>query len=148
MKIRAFVFDDSADIRLFMKRLLERRGYEVLDFPEPAACPVYQNQDCPCPRTHACADILITDLNMPNASGLQFIDHQTRNGCKGMLHNKAVMSGAWTIAEMEQALRFGCKIFDKPVPIPKLEAWLDGCEKRISPGRKLASLEEIMGSLP
>jgi hypothetical protein len=52
------------------------------------------------------------------------------------------MSAAWADAQLEQAKRLGCRIFRKPFQIKELNEWLDECEKRIDPNRKLADLSE------
>jgi len=147
MRFRAFVFDDDEATRRFLRKLLERRGYEVIDFPEPGACQIYRDPECFCSRHDACGDILITDLNMPRVNGLDLIAEQTRKGCKGILRNKAVLSGAWTPEQMDRAAELGCKIFDKPLSIPDFERWLDRCERRIKPGRKLADLKTLQAEL-
>jgi len=143
VKIRALVFDDEAGIRAIISYILENRGYEVLSFSDPVLCPVYLNSECPCPREYACADILITDIHMPRVTGLEFIENQMRNGCKAIAQNKAVISGAWTNDQLEQAKRLGCEVFQKPPGIDELTSWLDKCEKRIDPNRKLADLQEL-----
>lgn len=143
MKVRALVFDDEPGIRSIISSIFEERGYEVLSFAEPLSCPIYLNRECPCPRKYACGDILITDINMPNVTGLEFVENQIRNGCKGIVQNKAVISGAWTDAQLEQAMRLGRHIFRKPLTIGEIDSWLDECEKRIDPKRKLADLKEL-----
>ncbi len=147
MKIRAFVLEDDDDIRLLVSARLKRRGYEVLSFSEPLSCPIYLDRECPCPREHACGDILITDINMPNVTGLEFIENQTRNGCKGIVQNKAVMSAAWTNAKLVRAKRIGCQVFNKPDMTEKIDEWLDQCEKRIDPNRKLTDLKVLEAKL-
>ena len=107
MKLRAFVFDDNDMLRKTISSVLESRGYEVFSYSEPLLCPVYLARKCP--HDYPCVDVLITDLRMPNMTGLDFIENQMAKGCKGMVKNKAVMSGAWTEVQLEQAKRLGCK---------------------------------------
>ena len=142
MKLRAFVLDDDKTVRSLTASILEDRGYEVLTYSEPLSCPIYLDRECPCPQEHACADIIITDINMPNVTGVEFIESQTRNGCKAIVQNKAVMSGTWTNAQLEWAKRIGCRVFDKLDVIDQIGQWLDECEKRINPNRKLVDLTE------
>jgi CheY-like chemotaxis protein len=85
-------------------------------------------------------DVLITDQRTPKMTGLDFIENQTRNGCKAIMKNKAVISGNWTKEECEQAKSLGCQIFNKPFRIEEISEWLDECEKSIDPNRKLAEL--------
>jgi CheY-like chemotaxis protein len=143
MKIRAFVLDDDEAIRSLISYILEERGYEVLSYSEPLFCPVYLDSKCPCPMKYVCGDIFITDINMPNITGLEFLENQMRNDCKATVQNMAVMSGAWTDTQLEQAKKLGCRIFEKPLNFEEVSKWLDECEKRIEPDRKLINLQEL-----
>jgi two-component SAPR family response regulator len=137
MKIRAFVFEDDENILFLISSILIERGYEVLSFPEPLFCPVYLNSECQCPMEYMCGDIFIIDVNMSNVTGLEFIENLIRNGCKSILQNKALISGAWTDADLEYAKRLDCHIFYKPFTNDEIIEWLDKCEKRIDPNRIL-----------
>ena len=137
MKIRAFVFEDDESILALISSILIERGYEVLSFPEPLFCPVYLNSECQCPMEYMCGDIFIIDINMPNVTGLEFIEKLIRNGCKAITQNKAVISDAWTDAELKHAKILDCHIFFKPLTNDEIIEWLDKCEKRIDPNRKL-----------
>ncbi len=140
MRLRAFVFDDDEELRRMIASILERRGYEVFSYSEPLFCPIYLDRECPCPEDYACGDIFITDNSMPNVTGLEFIENQIRLGCKAIEKNKVLMSGKWTKAELERAKSLGCKICEKPFRTNKLLGWLDECEKRVDPSRKLSDL--------
>jgi len=137
MSLRAFVFDDDEKIRSLLSIILESRGYKVLSFPDPTYYFLYSDTECSCPPGYVCGDILITDNNMPNMKGLDFIQDRIQNGCRGIVQNKAVMSGTWTAAERAYAETLGCKIFEKPFMIVEIHKWLDECEKRMDPARKL-----------
>ncbi|NIS60195.1 MAG: response regulator [Proteobacteria bacterium] len=138
MKLRAFVFEDNDTLRSMIGSILESRGYEVLSYSEPNLCPMSLDRECPCPHEHACADIIITDVNMPNMTGLEFLKNRKQNGCK--IENRAVMSGRWTDKELDEAQRLGCQIFEKPFRFKDLSEWLDQCEERIDPKRRLSDL--------
>jgi CheY-like chemotaxis protein len=138
VRIRAIVLDDDYVMRTLIYDILKNRGYEAYASSEPFFCPVYLDSECPCPVEHLCATIIITDINMPNMTGLEFIEHQKKNGCK--IQNIATMSGIWTDEEIEHAKRLGCHIFKKPFEIDEIEKWLDGCEKKLDPNSKLSDL--------
>jgi CheY-like chemotaxis protein len=140
MKLRAFVFEDNEGLRRMISSILGRRGYEVFSYSEPLFCPIYLDRECPCPEDFACGDIFITDNSMPNVTGLEFIENQIRHGCKAIEKNKALTSGKWTEAELERAKTLSCKTFQKPFRTNELLSWLDECEKRIDPNRKLSDL--------
>ena len=101
MKIRAFVFDDDDRVRSVLTAILKERGYEVYEFSEPRLCPLLLDNTCPCPEGHVCADIVISDLNMPTMNGLAFIENQHRHGCKG--EHFALLSGAYSDEELQKA---------------------------------------------
>ena len=135
MKPRAFVFDDDEQVRSLVSSLLLQRGYDVHQFSEPGSCPLYLEHQCPCPESHTCGDIIITDIDMPNVTGLELIENQIRHGCK--VRHFGVMSGNWSDSVVKHASELGCKIFKKPFGIKKFRDWLDQCEKTLNPSRKL-----------
>ena len=94
---------------------------------------------------HACgitADIPYkSDIHMPTISGVDFLTIQKRKGCK--VENMALISGDWSESLRQQAKHLGCKTFEKLFRIADLTKWLEECESRINPGRKLAELAEI-----
>lgn len=136
MRIRGLIFDDSDLIRSFVQQIMVARGYEVFTFSDPGLCPLYLQPGCECPAGHACGDILISDVNMIMVGGLKFLDGQVKKGCK--VKNMALMSGSWSAPELELAERIGCRIFHKPFTVEELQAWLDECERRIAPYRRLS----------
>ncbi len=138
MRIRAIVLDDDDAMRSLIYDILKNRGYEAYASYEPYFCPIYLNSECPGPVDHLCTTIIITDLNMPDMTGLEFIEHQKRNGCK--VQNIAVMSRRWTDEELEHAKGLGCHIFEKPFEINEIEKWLDECENKLDPNSKLSDL--------
>lgn len=136
MKLRVVVFEDDDSVRDFIGMLVKSYGHEELSYREPTICPLYSDPVCRCSREEACADILVTDNHMPNMTGLEFIRRQSVSGCKGVMKNKAVISGAWSDVELHLAKSLGCKIFTKPIDIDEFVAWLKKCEETISHERK------------
>ena len=128
---RAIIIDDDYLLRTLIDGVLKDRGYEVHGSSEPCLSSIFLDSKCSCPVENHCTDIIITDINMPDMTGLEFIEHQKRNGCK--VKNIAVMSGGWTDERIEHAKRLGCHIFKKPFKIVEIEKWLDGCEKNQTP---------------
>jgi CheY-like chemotaxis protein len=135
MNKRAFVLDDDEILRELLRQVLEGRGYEVLGFSNPGLCPLYNEGSCRCTDGEACGDIIISDINMPRVSGLDFIERQKKMGCK--VKNVALMSGAWSGTDVEKAKSLGCKVFQKPFSLAEIEKWLDECENEIDPERIL-----------
>jgi CheY-like chemotaxis protein len=136
-KLRAIVFDDNDADRYAVKRLLERRGYEVLEYADPTDCPLLHSHECQCGEAETCCDILITDVNMLRVSGLEFLEKQIQKGCK--IPNIAVASGAWMDSNLEHAQRLGCKIIEKTPTWDDLADWLDERVSEIDRNRSLSN---------
>jgi two-component system, response regulator, stage 0 sporulation protein F len=137
-RARAMVLDDNYILRTIIADVLKSRGYEVHGSAEPYFCPILLDRKCPCPVDTHCTDIIIIDINAPDMSALEFIEHQKSNGCK--IQNVAVMSGSWTDKELEHAKRLGCHTFNKPFKIDEIKKWLDACENKLDPNSKLSDL--------
>ena len=123
MNIRVFIFDDDELIRTTLGYFLTQEGYLVSDFAQPDHCSLYYDKDCICGVKKTCADIIITDINMPGEDGMSFIEIQIRKGCK--VEHIAVMSGDWEDPLLEKAKNIGCEVLYKPFSIIKLKNWLD-----------------------
>ncbi len=122
MAIRVYVLDDDELIRITLSSFLEQEGYEVSAFAQPDHCPIYYSKTCGCKKGQACADIIITDLNMPGQSGMDFIENQIRRGCK--VNHIAVMSGDWSDPGLNKARHMGLMVFLKPFSILHIRKWL------------------------
>ena len=145
-KIRVILLEDNEVIRNVLCELFNRRGYEVFAFETPAICPLHLLPECRCNENESCADIILSDLEMPTISGLQFIKNQKDKSCK-ILHF-AMMSGKWEKEELLKAKDLGCKIFHKPFQINDFNEWLDEVEKNISLERKLTDwFKELSGDI-
>ena len=136
VRYRALIFEDDDASRALLWELCDERGYEVFTFPDPGACPLFHQTFCECPLEESCCDFLISDLNMPVASGLDYIERQKRKGCR--CPHIALITGTSSLADVRAAEGLGCKVFPKPLSIEKLYEWLDRCESQIRDGRKLS----------
>lgn len=135
MRLRAMIFDDEAALRRILELVCARRGYEVITFPDPEVCPLHAMPLCPCPSGTLCADIIISDINMPRVNGVDFIEALASKQCA--VPRIALMSGGWSDADRMRAARLGCQLFTKPLSIAQFEAWLDTVESIIAPARRL-----------
>ena len=140
MKIRAIVLEDNDSVRETLSIILKLRGYEVLAFPDPGVCITHLNHENKSLKEHSCCDILITDIRMPVMTGLEYLESQKQHGCK--IPNVAVMSGSWTEAEIEEAQKLDCRVFEKPFVLEELNNWLSQSERRIEPNRELSALPD------
>jgi len=143
MRQRIIVLEDDEGSRKLLSMLLQNRGYEVVSATEPVLCPLYTDLHANCTHEFACGDFLLTDNRMPRMTGLEFVARQQERGCKGVVHNKAVISGTWSDKELETAAQLGCKVFTKPYQLVDILKWLDEREKTLAPDRKLIELGEI-----
>jgi YesN/AraC family two-component response regulator len=90
---------------------------------------------------YACADVIISDVNMPTKTGFDLIKERQQKGCK--VKYRALMSADWTDSDLKSAHELGCYIFHKPFNLRKMVKWLDDCSKEINPERKLSDLVSI-----
>jgi hypothetical protein len=68
-------------------------------------------------------------------NGIDFIEKLIEKGCKQ--RRFALMSGAVTDSDRERASRLGCAVFEKPVDMEALTAWIESVEKSIPAERVL-----------
>jgi CheY-like chemotaxis protein len=140
MKPRVLIFEDNDILRSTFENLLDSLGYEVFTFSDPGMCPVSDSVNHNCPLDHACADIIISDVNMPTQTGLELIKNRKQNGCKAKF--RALMSGDWSDPDLKHAQELGCHVFHKPFNMKEMLQWLNDCSERIEPERKLSNLLE------
>lgn len=137
MRYRLLILEDNDTIRSALCEFFNGLGYEVVAFPNPSICPLNAKQFCDCPLEHACSDIIISDINMPEIKGIDFIIDMKRKGCK--VNNIAIMSGDWTAEAIEEAGKIGVKIIEKPFELGVIENWLNKCKTGIKENRKLSN---------
>jgi CheY-like chemotaxis protein len=136
------VFDDHQEILNLLKAVLESRGgYEVLTYLHPGACPIFDNESCSCLDGQSCTDIILADINMPVMRGIDFIEKQIEKGCQ--CKHLALMSGDYTLDDMQRANELGLKFFQKPFAIADVFDWLDQIEQKINPHRQLTDCGEL-----
>jgi len=135
-KRRALLYDDDPAILDLLAMFFEGRGYDVISCREPVACPVYESGER-CDKKHPCADLMITDLDMPLMSGLELLELQNLRGCRLTLRNKAVLSGNLDPASRTAIRSLGCATFQKPCRFSALAPWVDECEQRMDVSQPL-----------
>lgn len=140
MALRVVIFEDEQVTREILSRLISSRGHEVHSFSDPSCCPLYSGATCSCSEKEACADILITDNQMPVMTGLQFIQRQYERGCRGIVDNKAIVSGYLSPEELELTRNLGCKVFGKPLNWREMQLWLNEREELMLSSKKLMNV--------
>jgi CheY-like chemotaxis protein len=139
-KLRIIVFEDDETLSSLIKMVLQNEGHEVLTFSDPTICPVLQNDNAKCPQKHPCADVVLSDINMPNMDGLQLLKILKARGCKALDANKALMSAGLSIEQRQTVKELGCHLFTKPFKFSEIKKWLEECAARVPEGRLLAQL--------
>jgi CheY-like chemotaxis protein len=133
---RSILYDDDPDVLGVLALLFERRGYDVIALAQATPCAVYD--DCALgDGERACADIMVTDLEMPGMDGITLLETQLRHGCPLTIRNKAVISGSLDAAALEDIRRLGCAWFRKPFRLAQFEEWILECESRMDLRRPL-----------
>lgn len=129
--IRINIFeDDPTNLRLFTA-IMTSRNYEVHAYDRAVVCPVYKSEARECGRLRPCADIIITDNQMPGMTGIEMLLEQARRGCRVDTRNIAVVSADLDQQQRKIAEGLGFVVFNKPFRLQDLVAWLDDCERRI-----------------
>ena len=77
-KFRVILIEDSKAILRLLSETFGDRGYEIFGFYNPAVCPLQMIPECRCGVNQMCTDIIVSDLNMPNMTGLSFIENQKK----------------------------------------------------------------------
>jgi len=144
-KFRIILLDDDDGVRSVLSEILANRGYEVFPFSSPAICPLQMMPECRCNVNQTCTDIIISDLDMPNMTGLDFIENQKKKNCK--CQHVVLMSGNWTEQDLLRAHELGCKTFAKPFPFEEFYEWLDEVERSIESTRELCNWFQDPSSL-
>ena len=139
-QLRIIIFEDDEMLSGLLKKTLQDDGHEVLTFSDPTACPVLQNYHTKCPQKHPCADVVISDINMPNMDGLELLSILKSRGCKALDANKALMSADTSNEQRDAVKELGCKFFAKPFKLTDVKDWLEECAARVPEGRLLAQL--------
>lgn len=131
-KIRINVFDDDpTNLKLFAA-IMSARNYEVNTYDRTVACPLYSTQaEAECSRLKPCADIILTDNQMPGMTGIEMLLDQALRGCRIDSRNKAVASADLDRKQRQIVAGLGCAVFEKPFRLKELITWLDDCERRI-----------------
>ena len=136
-KLRVNIFDDDVSNLKMLKSYLFRKDYEILTFDRPLVCPGNGAKSEKFSISNACADVMITDYQMPEMTGIEMLLQQVQRECKIDIRNKIVMSADLDAKGQKTLDGLGCTFFRKPFKLNELSACLDGCEKRIDLSKPL-----------
>ncbi len=128
---RAIILDDESGIRSLMGKVLSRCGYTVVPYSSPTEATIFDHpENCPLATGHAelfdesptCAELIITDLDMPCINGIEYIRKIRKVGCR--VRYVAMMSGNWSESDIAEAEALGCKVFSKPFNVREMQDWV------------------------
>lgn len=136
-KLRIIIIEDDPAITLLLKTVLTKHGHHVVTFPDPTAypCSALKKSICFCPQEFPCADIVISDILMPNMSGIDFFKRQRAGGCKVPDENKAFISATENEEHFDAIEKMRCKYFKKPFKSVEIIKWVETCSRRIPEDR-------------
>jgi len=121
---------------------MSTRDYDVQTYDRAVLCPVYLAEAAACTLLKPCADIVITDNQMPQMTGIEMLLRRAQRGCKIDVRNEAVASADLSTRQQEIVEEMGCTFFSKPFRLSEMLNWLDACEKRIDLSQPLGIIRE------
>ena len=131
-KPRIIIFDDDTMILELLNDYFSRMNFEVQCFSQPILCP-------PCENTNPCADIIITDFQMPRINGFELLNHQNQQGCTINIKNKAIVSGVLPEEHKDKVSELAGAFFEKPFALQEIAAWTKECIRRVNLSQPLCN---------
>ena len=126
------VLDDDEEVREMLRVALTTKGHDVTTLADPTEFPYFNKELCPCPQDSPCADILLSDIVMPNLEGIALFKKLKSCGCQPLMKgNVAIMSGFLTIHYMNELNDLGIQYFRKPFRLNEIYDWVEHCQVRI-----------------
>jgi len=135
-KPRVIIFDDDALLLKILQFYFEKWGYEVFIHQSPLVC-LFNSSAGRCKSLAACADLMISDLRMPQITGLELFQLQEQRGCRVDRKMKAIMSDYADRALLKQCKDSGYRLFKKPFYTSKIYSWVAECEKNFDLSKQL-----------
>lgn len=127
-KPRIVIFDDDSMILGVLSDYFSLLDFEVQSFNQVILCPV-------CEKTNSClnqcADIVITDFEMPRINGVELLNHQAQRRCPIDIRNKAIMSGVLPDKYLDKMQGLADTFFKKPFSLAEIAAWSKECLSRV-----------------
>jgi CheY-like chemotaxis protein len=124
----ALVFDDDNFFRTLLTDTLTGLNIQVTSYSSHADFLSQVNADCST-DTDSCPDYILTDNQMPEMTGLEFLARIRLMGCKIPANRIAIISGRWAEGEMEKVRQLGCQVFDKYNSPEQIQLWIEKTRK-------------------
>ena len=136
-KPRVIIFDDEPTLLELLELCFAKWGYEVFSYLTPVVCPLNGSSAGSCESHAPCADLVISDFQMPQMTGLELFQLQAQRGCKVDRKMKAIMSGHSDGELLKQCEDLGYRFFEKPFSCSDLTDWLGECEQNFDLSKQL-----------
>jgi len=117
------LIDDDPQVLEVLRELVQRRGYEVMTYDSPMACPLYTSTLASCASEYVYPNIVISDVDMPNVNGMDFIEKVYQNGYKDIRYALLTGKGIEKV-NLSRMAKFGTRFFEKPLDFTEFDAWL------------------------
>jgi len=128
--MKAVIIEKNPFVQSLLVNTFHRKGYEVVTYSDPTVCPLYSLKSCPCQMKESCPGVIVSDYDMPNVNGVEFIEAIRRKRCK--CRNIALMSGHSIPKEMlKRASHLNVKFFAKPFHRNQINDWLNQVEASV-----------------
>lgn len=107
-----------------------REETEVLTYPEPVTCPVWEKNEV-CAGPHPCADFIMCDFSLSKMNGLQLFKNQSALGCNVPIQNRALLGGRLDQQLMNEVASLKCGFFMKPFNFNMIGTWVNKREPHL-----------------
>ncbi len=128
----ALLLEDDTGIQELIETLMTHSGYSVTSCISPldlnhslTPCLAIDSNTGLC-ISDPCFDLIITDINMPHMSGLEFVKRLRQAECT--TKHIAIMSGDWDDEKRLTAHKLDCTTFRKPFNLKDMRTWLNSRE--------------------
>ena len=136
-KPRVMIFDDEPTLLELLELCFAKWGYEVFSYQSPVVCPLNGSSAGSCECLAPCADLVISDFQMPQMTGLELFHLQEQKGCKVDKKMRAIMSGHSDGELLKHCEDLGYRFFEKPFSCSDLSDWLSECEGNFDLSKQL-----------
>ena len=142
IKLKALVLEDNKEHRDILCMILNSLDVEVESFEDPTYF-LKQRETCPVDTPYL--DFILTDNDMPNMTGVDFLERLQEMNCKIDSKGKAIMSGNFKNNDIERIEKLGSKIFHKPCSLDDISGWIEEIRSNLKL-RRGATKTEPFGS--
>lgn len=121
------IVDDDEGVLRLLKTVLDKRGWIVLAVASPKHLSMPSGRHGRCEVDRPCYDLIISDVHMPDMSGIDFFATLRRDACK--CRHAFLISGACTAGEVADAHKQGFELVPKPLDIDALNRRVETVER-------------------